>query len=310
MLERPGFARLLWRGALCLICLAPALALGADVFGAVPIAVSPGEEGDGEAVEIDGHCPLFSWTAVPDSSGYELVVFALDEGSDAAPVRADEPVLRRRLPGGATAWMPPRALCLAPGVYAWAVRGEGMGAGDGWSAARSFRVGGGAAWSAAAAAPPSFEPPQLRSPAAGASSHDAPVLSADGLIASTSGGFRFPDASVQRKAFNLEVYYAAVQANGTKAKGNVSAVTRTNLGHYDLDLDRNAVGCVAVVTRGAHPGSGGATVHSANGTVRIPSPTGPTIIEVQTQDEDFDLVDTNFFFVAVCPPPLIIVGLQ
>ncbi len=92
-----------------------------------PAGVSPGGSTGFELAEA---CPSFSWTAVEEAGGYELLVVEVAEG-------AAEPALEARVPAGALSWTPAADRCLAPGGrYAWTVRpltGE-------WSEALLFTV--------------------------------------------------------------------------------------------------------------------------------------------------------------------------
>ena len=135
---RTGIARLtLGLQVLSLLAVAPA-------FGTAPRAVSPGR-----AVSFAmaaSACPTFSWAALPGSVEVELVVFAVVGESE--PALAAQPALTVRLPGGASSWTPAAEHCLSPGRYAWAVRGQSEGDGEGevtaapasWSEALLFEV--------------------------------------------------------------------------------------------------------------------------------------------------------------------------
>ena len=104
--------------------------------GAVFAATSPVSPGHAERFpKINESCPSFSWTAVSEAQGYELVVYAASEG--ATPIA----VMNRTLPAGATSWTPSAEQCLSPGRrYAWSVRAvDAVGAGD-WSEASLFEV--------------------------------------------------------------------------------------------------------------------------------------------------------------------------
>ena len=89
---------------------------------------------------IDQRCSTFSWGAIEGARGYELVVYGLAEGAEAGLQEA-EPLLRERLPGGASSWTPSMARCLAPGQrYAWLVRSHGEEEASDWSEPRLFQV--------------------------------------------------------------------------------------------------------------------------------------------------------------------------
>lgn len=88
-----------------------------------PVAVSPRDAA--EFARSPTACPPFSWTLLPEAREYELAVVELPDGLEersspsARPFEgSDEPetvVLRRRVPGGASHWLPSADQCLSPG---------------------------------------------------------------------------------------------------------------------------------------------------------------------------------------------------
>lgn len=129
------------RALVCGVCLlGVALASPAWAAGGRPTPVSPGSP---EAfMPVGSSCPTFSWGAVDDATGYELVVYASPESAAGFLVEArDEPVIRVRIPGRALSWTPPAGSCLAlSGSYAWSVRAVGRDGDGEWSGASLFRV--------------------------------------------------------------------------------------------------------------------------------------------------------------------------
>ena len=119
-------------------------------FAEMPDGVSPGAFD--RIAEVEGRCPTFSWSPVPDAASHELVGYRLpdqEETADLASVDlsdADQ-VLYSRVPGGATAWEPELSECLAPGAsyvrFVRAVyrehRGEVIEASE-WSHGRFFSI--------------------------------------------------------------------------------------------------------------------------------------------------------------------------
>ncbi len=110
--------------------------------GARPAPVSPG--GVTGFATVASPCPTFSWSAVEDATGYELVVYAApaEVGPDAeGELGVASPVLRTRITGQAQSWTPSAESCLElSGSYAWAVRALGeLEAGD-WSEGAFFRI--------------------------------------------------------------------------------------------------------------------------------------------------------------------------
>lgn len=100
---------------------------------AVPQAVSP----VGPTAEA---CPTFSWTGVPETSGYELAVFPVHPNGEVP----DEPSLSAWVPAGATSWTPPANACLEAGTeYGWSIRAAGDQEVGDWSepALIEFAVG-------------------------------------------------------------------------------------------------------------------------------------------------------------------------
>ena len=118
--------------AFALSCAAPALALEQEADRR-PIAVAPGASG--RAAPVRDGCPTFSWSAVPEGQGYELVIYRIGD----APQPSHEPVKRLRLPA-TLSWTPAFEECLAPGRYAWAVRAETAEGWSEWSKPRLFEV--------------------------------------------------------------------------------------------------------------------------------------------------------------------------
>jgi hypothetical protein len=100
-----------------------------------PVTVSPGLAD--EVLQVEGRCPTFSWTLVPQAIAYRLAVYRFD-GEAAEQVSA---ALSVELPGSASSWTPPLRRCLGAGrTYAWrvgAVTGEEEPA---WSEPAWFEV--------------------------------------------------------------------------------------------------------------------------------------------------------------------------
>jgi hypothetical protein len=142
-------------------------------FGAFDlVTVAPGgtERFEGAA----SSCPTFHWGGGDGTRRVELVVYRLDEDSaQAVESSSSPPAVRVVLPGAARGWTPSLEECLAPGRYAWAVRGVGGGStASEWSPPRLFQVAprpSGRELSAAiellrryAEAGPFSEPPEVR----------------------------------------------------------------------------------------------------------------------------------------------------
>ena len=97
--------------------------------------VSPGSSV--AAVQLSSSCPTFSWSAVEGSRGYELVVYEVAASGDLAPV------VRSKVPGGASSWTPSAAECPRSNArYAWAVRSHGKQGIGPWSEALMFATAG------------------------------------------------------------------------------------------------------------------------------------------------------------------------
>lgn len=134
MFRRPSLSRLMM-GALALIALSSTASPSPAEASTSPIALSPGGE---RFEEVASACPTFSWTAISEAAGYELVAYRTDEDGSIA---TQEPVLRLALPGGASSWTPSAQHCLAPGEhFAWLVRALKADGSGGWSEAKLFRV--------------------------------------------------------------------------------------------------------------------------------------------------------------------------
>ncbi len=114
------------------LCLLP---LSASGDSERPMAVSPGSATASE--DLGASCPTFSWTAVADATGYELVLYKTTEAGELAVAFTVE------VPGGAAAWTPAASRCpAAESHYAWAVRALGPGGGSPWSEALLFSTPG------------------------------------------------------------------------------------------------------------------------------------------------------------------------
>ncbi len=119
-------------------CAVTAAALPALAAGG-PRTVSPGTTIGVDV--ISGSCPTFSWEAGSDAVDLDLVVYRLSDGAATPDAATAEPVIERRLPGGATAWTPPLAQCLEPGEsYAWSIRAPAIGETGEWAPPGFFRV--------------------------------------------------------------------------------------------------------------------------------------------------------------------------
>ncbi len=130
-----------------LLCSAVALCVAAGAWAGGPVAVSPGAEA--RFLGVASACPTFSWTAVPEATGYELVVYAMPEAEGvpgwAEPDLEMAPAIRATVPAGALSWTPPSESCLElAGSYAWSVRALGDAEAGGWSEGKLFKVDSGA----------------------------------------------------------------------------------------------------------------------------------------------------------------------
>ena len=130
----PSGSRLATWLLICLFVGAPNLAFGSGP----PETVSPGSTG--EIVAVGDRCPTFSWAAVEDADSLDLIVFEiLSAGTE--PELDESPVLRARVPGGATTWSPSLDRCLElDSGYAWMVRSRGEDGSSPWSRIRLFRT--------------------------------------------------------------------------------------------------------------------------------------------------------------------------
>ena len=100
----------------------------------VPMAVSPGDVE--KLAAVGDACPTFSWTEVPGSQRYELVILTAGEEEEQA-----REVLEETLPAGATNWTPSLEQCLERGGrYGWSVRAVGEEGASEWSALNLFEV--------------------------------------------------------------------------------------------------------------------------------------------------------------------------
>lgn len=275
-----------------------------------PVGVSPGAVE--ELVGSPTACPPFSWTLLSDAREYELVVVELGE---ATPLRSlqtpsvageegeDRVVLRHRLPGGASHWLPSAEQCLSSGHrYAWSVRARRDGGWTEWSEPLLFATPG-----------PIVSAPQAPAPAAttledpifqAQEATSGPGISSDGVIESTSGGFKFPDGSVQTQAFRMSVYHAAVSHDGTTRHGNVAATSKINTGTYQVDIGRNGVLCSATATLGPYNLAGGFVLIPAGYAVIYVEPTSP-IVSVYTFDFEDKPADSTFMIQVLCSPIVI-----
>ena len=100
----------------------------------IPVTVSPGSPT--EVVVVESRCPTFSWSAVPEAKGYELVVYRLAGGSEAAA-----PAILRTVPAGVSSWTPSLKECLIKGKgYAWSIRALDSSGESEWSSPSLFSV--------------------------------------------------------------------------------------------------------------------------------------------------------------------------
>lgn len=114
---------------LCGLLAATALAAASP-----PLPASPGDPS--QLVLIATPCPTFSWGAVDEAMGYELVVYVLGEEDEEA-----QPVLRQGFVGSVSSWTPSLDRCLERGGgYAWSVRALGTGISGNWSPPNLFQV--------------------------------------------------------------------------------------------------------------------------------------------------------------------------
>jgi len=109
--------------------------------------ISPG--GARDFPQIETRCPTFSWTAVEEAGGYELVVYKLPERDTVLTDRRSPNdrlegalrLFRLQLPGRATSWTPAGDHCFDPAErYAWAVRGWQENRQAQWSEPHLFAV--------------------------------------------------------------------------------------------------------------------------------------------------------------------------
>lgn len=107
---------------------------GAAVELGQPVAVSPGTAS--RLTWVEDRCPTFSWGAVPDAEGYELVIYSLATDRESAPAEWLEKVA-----GSASSWTPSVERCLdRAGQYAWSIRATGENAASEWSIPNLFAV--------------------------------------------------------------------------------------------------------------------------------------------------------------------------
>lgn len=100
-----------------------------------PATVSPGEITD--FARVLGPCPTFSWGEVDGSSSFELAVYEVEDGLEAA-----QPHLMKELPGSVESFTPALASCPRyGGRYAWSVRAIGHAGPSEWAPLRLFEVG-------------------------------------------------------------------------------------------------------------------------------------------------------------------------
>jgi hypothetical protein len=106
----------------------------AAVAATPPAAVSPGWVD--VVVPVESRCPTFSWSAVEDATGYELVVYRIEER-----VEAGRAILYRHFKGSVSSWTPSLGDSLERGgQYAWAVRARGTSTASDWSQPSLFQV--------------------------------------------------------------------------------------------------------------------------------------------------------------------------
>ncbi|MCD6193985.1 MAG: hypothetical protein J7L26_11040 [Candidatus Aminicenantes bacterium] len=109
-----------------------------------PVAVSPGSEL--EVLVVESTCPTFSWGAVAWASSYQLVVYELMGQAEGILYYEDfslgrQPVLEKKIEGGALSWTPSRGESLEPGVeYVWFVGADDGSGSCVWSVGKRFRV--------------------------------------------------------------------------------------------------------------------------------------------------------------------------
>lgn len=221
-----------------------------------PIGVSPGDPE--QAVASPVACPPFSWTLAADAVRYELVVLELED--DSTPRRpaprsralgdGRDVALRRQIPGGANQWLPPASECPTPGgLYAWSVRAQRPSGWSAWSDPLRFRTPGRIVAPSRPEPALALEPPATRSSARG---ETPAAISTPGLVESTSDGFRFPDGSVQERAFQKVVLHAAVSSTGEVVAGDPLSASNTNPGAFDVNIGRLGIGCTATATVGIY----------------------------------------------------------
>ena len=282
-----------------------AIPIAASAVLSEPIAVSPGAADGLE--EVPTRCPSYSWTILPDAEGYEIVVVEIVErGSTAANLGVDPAeeegavVLRQTLPRGASHWSPSVDDCLPTGRhFAWTVRARGELGWMDWSEPLLFATPGRIVTRRPEPFPTS--PIALEPIAIPKEAISGPGISSGGMIESTSGGFKFPDGSVQTKAFRMRVFHAVVDSDGTKRSGNVASVTRTNTGAYEIDLGRSLVLCSVTVTPGTYDPEGSVVI-LFNGFATTYVQSSSNVFTVRTWFHDGSAADMPFALQVVCSP--------
>lgn len=129
--RRPSTFHRWWVGAMALALTVLPSRLWADA----PQGVSPGSVTIGE--RLANACPTFSWSEVDGATGYELIVYRIQDSGELAPV------VEQRVPRGASGWTPSAAECPASGShYAWAVRALAEDGAGAWSEPLLFATAG------------------------------------------------------------------------------------------------------------------------------------------------------------------------
>lgn len=283
---------------------APPSAEPSDRSGA-PIAVSPGAPD--RTAGSPTACPPFSWTLVPDALRYDLVVLELADA--ASPARlpssglepaADEAgvVLRHKVPGGADLWLPTESDCLEPGhLYAWSVRAERPSGWSEWSDPHRFTTPGQRVRGRPHDVPPTVRlEDAIRTPANAA---EAAAISTSGIVESTVKGFRFPDGSVQTRAFKKTVLHAAVSATGDLIFGDVVSASKLNTGVFQVDIGRPGFGCTATATVGIYDPSELAVIVPGSA-MTVVTPTS-SVVSVYTANVGA-FANLSFMLQVVCSP--------